>query len=71
MIDHLSGVWGFCASCERWRCPTTWATPSGPACPMCGATPSLLEHHEGDHTTLDLALEVAVGPPGQRTFLED
>jgi hypothetical protein len=71
MIDHLAGTWGFCASCERWRCPDTWDTQAGPACPVCASPPALIERRDGDHTVLDLALEVAIGPAGRRRFLED
>ena len=66
---ELTGLWGFCGPCERWRHADTWGEP--PACPVCGARPALIERLEGDHTVLSLELEVAVGPVGSRRFLSD
>jgi hypothetical protein len=69
VIDHLAGIWGYCPSCERWRHSAAWAEAGDPACPVCGNAPSLIERRSGDHTVLDLQLEVAVGPVGNRHFL--
>lgn len=73
MIDHLAGIWGYCGTCERWRHSTRWTPEESqePRCPECGTPPALIERREGDHTVLDLALEVAVGPVGNRRFLSD
>lgn len=72
MIDHLSGIWGYCGSCERWRHSDRWEDPGGgPRCPVCGSPPALIERRVGNHTELALDLEVAVGPVGNRRFLSD
>lgn len=69
MIDHLAGVWGYCPTCERWRYSDEWRRSERPACPECGSFPSLLERRQGERTWLELKLEVAVGPVGNRHFL--
>lgn len=64
-------IWGYCGACERWRCSDRWTTVEGPACPVCGSPPLLLERLEGGRAVLRLDLEVAVGPVGRRSFLTE
>jgi hypothetical protein len=69
VIDHLAGIWGYCSGCERWRYSTAWHAAAAPACPECGTAPALLERRQGERTWIELQLEVAVGPVGNRRFL--
>ena len=61
--DEDSALWGFCASCELWRCSTRWtrAGTDEPACPVCGSAPSALEVLDDGVARVHLLLEL---PPG-------
>lgn len=71
-MTAIGPLWGYCGSCERWRCSDRWAVDgSEPACPVCGGPPALLERVEEGRAKLALDLEVAVGPVGDRTFFPE
>jgi hypothetical protein len=57
-------LWGFCEPCESWLLSPYWfkPQPSGnPACPVCGASPSLIEEREDGKGRITLLLRL---PPG-------
>ncbi len=68
----IESLWGFCGKCERWRLSPAWSSTGGDtACPVCGNPPLLIEHVENGRARMRLDLEVAVGPVGDRRFLEN
>jgi hypothetical protein len=55
-------LWGFCEPCESWNCSAHWyERRQRAACPVCGATPALIESRVGDRRQITVTLRLPAG----------